>query len=670
MIPDVDGLSAYKSAMAYSEGNLYVLPVDPTDAKNPGSIVGKGWPSKSTRDADVIDARWNVDSPPSIAIHTGRSGVVAFDFDEDGPIPDELSWLKSGQYQLSRPGASGNERGIYLFASTETFVSGKLTLTDGTQVGEIRSGNSVFIAAPSVHAKAATGAEYVWKTHGPVPELPEVARRYLRQLGCDGIARDGGVVADSAAVTQLKADTSAAGKRPHALDNLTRDLARKDTGTRDCLRNYLRIAATEARAGFYPFERATAELEAAARASYNLRARDGEVGADFDSHIGAREFARLVANAVGGVLSRSEGDILAEANRKYGSDSRADGGLSGDAKRNTPLDLRRLRREPPQPIAWLVPDLLARDSYVSLSAAPGTGKSVLSRAIAVAASVGVSALDPGHRLEPARVIYLDAENGEDWWRDGLDSMAAPMDLPNLSVVCYPDLGGLDTEKGAREFQSLIGDLAAGMDGEVDLVVLDTVSRFISGGENDADTWSQFYRLAIQPLRDQKVAVLRLDHLGKDADKGPRGSSHKLSDVDADFRMTAARAGSDDLTLTLGKRRRQHFAQSITLRRRDEPLRHELQPGAGSFVVRNADGTTTVMDPDTRSLVDDLDRLGVDASIGRSKAHSAYVRAGGTKAFGTTAWAAAVRFRKERAVRAKSDETEKDLDSDGNADNDS
>lgn len=333
-IPDVDGLSAYKSALAYSEGNLYVLPVDPTDTKNPGSIVGKGWPAKSTRDADVIDARWNVDVPPSIAIHTGRSGVVAFDFDVDGPIPDELSWLKSGQYQLSRPGVQGNERGVYLFASTETFVSGKFSLSDGTHVGEIRSGHSVFIAAPSAHAKAATGAGYVWRTHGPVPELPDAARSYLRLLSCKGLGRDGGVIADSDAVAQFKADTSAAGKRSRALGNLTGSLARKEAGTRDCLRNYLRIAATEARADFYPFERATAELEAAARASYNLRARDGEVGADFDSHIGAREFARLVANAVGGVLSRSEGEVLAEANRKYGSDSRANAGLADGLKFN------------------------------------------------------------------------------------------------------------------------------------------------------------------------------------------------------------------------------------------------------------------------------------------------------------------------------------------------
>lgn len=338
---------------------------------------------------------------------------------------------------------------------------------------------------------------------------------------------------------------------------------------------------------------------------------------------------------------------------------------SADHRRNTPLDLRQLRTVPPQPISWLLPDVLARDSYVSLSAAPGTGKSVLTRAIAVEASLGRSAFDPAHTMEPARVIYLDAENGQDWWRAGLDSMAAPLDLPNLSVVCYPDVGGLDTAKGAREFLSLITDLADGLGG-VDLVVFDTVSRFIDGGENDADTWSQFYRLAIQPLRDQQVAVLRLDHLGKDADKGPRGSSHKLSDVDADFRMTAARVGSDDLTLTLGKRRRQHFAQVLTVRRKDEPLRHEINAGAASFVVRTADGTVTTLDPDTKSLVADLDQLGVNVRLGRERAQAAYTQAGGTLSARASVWAAALRFRKERDRKPKPDETEIDTANDGSA----
>ncbi|MGU3497637.1 bifunctional DNA primase/polymerase [Mycobacterium sp. C31M] len=320
-IPDVNGLSPHKAALAYADGGAYLLPVDPRKPKNPGSIVGLEWQIKSTRDVDVIKARWDCDRPPLIAVHTGRSGVVAFDFDVDGPIPDELSWLKTGRVQLSRPGEAGNERGIYVFASAETFVAGQFRLNDSTQVGEIRSGNSVFMVQPSTHAKASVGAEYKWVSHGPVPALPEVARNYLRKLSARAWSADGSVVADSAAVAAFKAETESANVRPRALDNLTASLSKKTAGTRDCLRNYLRIAANEARLNLYPYARASAELKAAAIASYALRARNGEVGAEFDSHIGGHDFARLEANGVGWTLSRSADDIRAEVNRKYGTNS-------------------------------------------------------------------------------------------------------------------------------------------------------------------------------------------------------------------------------------------------------------------------------------------------------------------------------------------------------------
>lgn len=319
------------------------------------------------------------------------------------------------------------------------------------------------------------------------------------------------------------------------------------------------------------------------------------------------------------------------------------------SRRNAPLDLRLLRTTPRQPISWIEPDFIDHGGYVSLSAAPGTGKSISARSIAVEASRGRSAFDPERTVEPARVIYLDNENGEDWWLDGLDAMDAPLDLPNLKVICYPDLAGLDTAKGANEFHALIAQTATELDGVVDLIVLDTVSRFVEGGENDADTWSQFYRLAIQPLRDQKVAILRLDHLGKDADKGPRGSSHKLSDVDADFRMTVARAGSNELTMRLSKRRRQHYAEAMSLRRVDGPLRHILNPGPASFVARTSDGKVVALDPDTNALVADLDRLGVDTAFGREKAHAAYKGAGGTIQAKNALWATAVKVRKGRAT---------------------
>jgi hypothetical protein len=69
--------------------------------------------------------------------------------------------------------------GHYVFATMETFTSGKLKLSDGRVVGEIRSGNTVILTEPSPHPKADEGSEYRWITTGTVPPLPDEATVYL-----------------------------------------------------------------------------------------------------------------------------------------------------------------------------------------------------------------------------------------------------------------------------------------------------------------------------------------------------------------------------------------------------------------------------------------------------------------------------------------------------------
>lgn len=649
VVPDVTGMPLLDAALIYADAGMFVLPIDPT-TKSPGSLVGKGWPKKSSRDPDQIRRWWSRWSHAGIALHTGPSTLVAFDLDDDA-IPDELAWMREGAVQYTRSADVGSERGHCIFHTPDVFVSGKIALTDGMVVGEIRSGNTVIVAAPTPHTKAE--GQYRWRgtdISQPIPVLPDVARGYLRPLGTTRAGGRMSVPAPSAEVRRAR-DEWTGNERPKPLDNLVNSIARRTRDTRDHTRNMLRIAACEARIGFYPLTTAVRAIKVATRESYSVRGEPDK----FSEH----EFARLVANGVGYALSRSVEEIREEATREYpdrnGHDVGAALGKSGIVKseappRNTPLDLRRLRTEPSAPVTWMVPDLLARDSYASLSSAPGTGKSILARAIAVDASLGRSATDPTEAVEPAKVIYLDAENGQDWWRDGLDTMRAPLDLPNLSVVTFPDLGGLDTERGSREFLALIEDLAATMGGEVDLVVLDTVSRFIESGENDADTWSQFYRRAIQPLRDKHIAVLRLDHLGKDADKGPRGSSHKLSDVDADYRLTADKPGGDDLTLALGKRRRQHFAETLRLRRLDGPLRHEPSTDAMALGVTLASGQVVPADRQVAALVTELDGLGIPVSMGRSKAQRSYLATGGTVKASNAVWTAALKFRRNLAAR--------------------
>lgn len=173
-LPDIRGLGLTEAAVLLADNGIYLLLV--VTGKHPGSYVGKGWPAKSTCNPDTV-AEWCSANPDAgIAIHTGRSGLVAVDLDVD-VIPSELAWLEAGLFQSTRGGLGS--RGHYVFASSEIFTSGKIKLADGTTVGEVRSGNTVILTQPSPHPKKYKGGEYRWITTGVVPELPEEAYKYL-----------------------------------------------------------------------------------------------------------------------------------------------------------------------------------------------------------------------------------------------------------------------------------------------------------------------------------------------------------------------------------------------------------------------------------------------------------------------------------------------------------
>ncbi|WP_165673946.1 bifunctional DNA primase/polymerase [Mycobacteroides abscessus] len=319
------GLSMVDAARAYGSAGLAVLPVNPARPKNPGSYVGKGWPDKSSSDVGQITTWWDRWPNASIALHTGKSGLVAFDLDID-VLPDELAWMRDGLFQATR---TCGERGHYVFATADTFVSGHLTLISGTVVGEVRSGNSVIVAAPSPHHKAKTeGGQYRWHRPGGIPALPEAAHTYLRTSAQRLSAPHQGAAEPITDETVRQFLAQATGNsRPKALTALTRKVSAARAGTRDEVRNTLRVAAGEARIGLYPFARAIAEIESAARQSYEARAAGGEPDADFDAHIGPHEYNRLVVNGVRFALSRPIEDLRAEANRQFGTDHRDTAGV-------------------------------------------------------------------------------------------------------------------------------------------------------------------------------------------------------------------------------------------------------------------------------------------------------------------------------------------------------
>ncbi|MGB2950760.1 MAG: AAA family ATPase, partial [Rhodococcus sp. (in: high G+C Gram-positive bacteria)] len=172
------------------------------------------------------------------------------------------------------------------------------------------------------------------------------------------------------------------------------------------------------------------------------------------------------------------------------------------------LDLARLRSEPRPPKVWLETGVVAEKSVTKFVAGSGDGKTILIADMAIHHSLGLSALDRGddgrpRQLDggPKRVLYIDGEVGEDWWLDYLERFAAPAELPNLFVVSMEDIPALTTDAGVVAMTKLIERYRP------DVVVIDTLSSYIEGAENDSDTWIAFDNRITLPLKAMGVTVI-------------------------------------------------------------------------------------------------------------------------------------------------------------------
>jgi hypothetical protein len=284
---------------------------------------------------------------------------------------------------------------------------------------------------------------------------------------------------------------------------------------------------------------------------------------------------------------------------------------------------------------WLAEPIIAEARAHAIFAPGGTGKSLLALWLCAAVATGTPIL--GHPQRARRVLYLDYEMTADDLAERLESMGYTPEhnLSNLRYALLPDLESLDSEAGGRQ----VARLAELCDAE--LVVIDTFGRAVAGEENDADTVRAFYRNTGMLLKRAGRAFVRIDHAGKDLERGQRGSSAKNDDVDVVWQMT--RSGSDLYTMKTRKSRMGWVPEKIELRMSDDPLRFEIAHAAPL-----PDGTQT--------LILELDRLNVDPSMSSRKVRVLLSEAGVQAS--NAALRAAVKYRAQQ-VEAHSSESELD-----------
>lgn len=176
---NTENMTVLESALAWAENGFYVLPIDAT-TKNAGTVVGKGWPDKSSRDSQQIEKWFQTETPYGLAIHLGKSGAIAFDVDDPSQLPNRLrEWimLESVPFQSTRTGDP--LRGHYIFATPEGSNYGNSKGLLKGAWGEVRGKNAIIVASPTPHSKHAEGGQYVWKRTGTIPLLPYALQRLL-----------------------------------------------------------------------------------------------------------------------------------------------------------------------------------------------------------------------------------------------------------------------------------------------------------------------------------------------------------------------------------------------------------------------------------------------------------------------------------------------------------
>ena len=231
------------------------------------------------------------------------------------------------------------------------------------------------------------------------------------------------------------------------------------------------------------------------------------------------------------------------------------------------VDWNDLYKRPPFVEEWLAYPVVPKGRLISLYGPAKVGKSLFVLELAASVATGRDFL--GQPTIKSRVLYIDREN--DPYRDVLERLkqmgfsAEELDC-NLFYLSFPSIDDFDTQSGAKTILNWVDNH------EIDFVVVDTISRFIHGKENENDTWREVYKLTGQELKKRGITFLRIDHSGKDLTKGARGGSAKEQDVDLTWSLSKPK--TKPFVLSADSNRMPIEVDELKLVLNDKPLRFD------------------------------------------------------------------------------------------------
>jgi hypothetical protein len=211
------------------------------------------------------------------------------------------------------------------------------------------------------------------------------------------------------------------------------------------------------------------------------------------------------------------------------------------------------------------------------------------------------------------VVYLDYENSPADLYDRLTDMGygPASNLNRLRYHSLPTLPPLDTKAGAHQLELILNDAESLNPGCHLCVVVDTFARALTGSDENATLDVQgFYRHSGIMMKRRGATWLRLDHAGKDIERGERGTSAKGDDIDVSWQLARTDTG---IRLTRKLARMSWVPETVDFAQLADPLR--FVPVAGSWPAGTAE---------TARL---LDELGAERDASSRKAEKLLREAG-------------------------------------------
>ena len=200
----------------------------------------------------------------------------------------------------------------------------------------------------------------------------------------------------------------------------------------------------------------------------------------------------------------------------------------------------------------IAPDLEAHDfvqgvltctSFAVIYGEPGSGKTFFATDIALCVAAGMTWNN--RRVEGGGVIYAALEGQRGFrnriaaWKMKHDGLEVPV---NFAAI-QSSVNLLSPDADVLTLIQRIKEAAATLGGPVRLVVIDTLSRALSGGdENSSVDMGKLINNVGLIIQETGATVLMIHHSGKDAARGARGWSGLKGAIDTEIEVTRPEEG--------------------------------------------------------------------------------------------------------------------------------